>query len=78
MAVIVNLSTDGDLVSKHIDLDDFITVFFHIGQSLYGGGTNYYTCLTSDEYETLTKHIPCQHGYLTIGCFEKMIHSGEA
>ena len=66
MAVIGNLSTNGDLVSKHIDRDDFITVLVHIGQPLYGGGTDYYIALTSEAYVTLTKYIPCQHGCLTI------------
>ena len=41
-AVIRDLSTNGDLVSKHIDRDDIITVLFHIGQPLHGGRTNYY------------------------------------
>ena len=59
MVVMGNLSTHGDLVSNHIDKDNFITVLFHIGQPMYSGGTNYYTYLTSNEYETLTKHIPC-------------------
>ena len=77
MAVIGNLRTNSDLVSNHIDKDDFIIVLFHIRQPLYGGGTNYYTGLTSEEYGALTKHIPCQHGRLTIGCFDKNIHSGE-
>ena len=54
-----NLSTNGHLMSKHINRDDFVTVLFHIGQPLYGGGTNCYTGLTSDEYGELTKHIPC-------------------
>ena len=48
MAVVGNLSTHGNLVSKHVDKDDFITVLFHIGKPLHGGGTNYYTNLTSD------------------------------
>ena len=52
--------------------------FIMVSQPLYGGGTNYYTGLPSDEYGTLTKHIPYQHGYLTIGCFDKIILSGEA
>ena len=78
MAVIGNLSTNGDLVSKHIDRDDFITVIFHIGQPLYGGGTKCYTSLSSDEYGTLTKHVPCQHRRLTIECFDKIIYRGEA
>ena len=52
MAVIGNLSTNGDVVSKHFDRDDFITVLFHIGQPLYVGATNYYTYLASDEYGT--------------------------
>ena len=66
MAIIGNLSTNGDLVTKHIEKDDFITALFHLGQPLYGGRTNYYTGLTNDEYGTITKHIPCQHGHLTI------------
>ena len=60
MAVIGNLSTNRDLMSKHIDRDDFITVLFYIGQPLRGGRTDYYTGLTSDEYCTLARHIPCQ------------------
>ena len=32
MAIIGNLSTNDDLVSKHIDKDNFITILFHIGQ----------------------------------------------
>ena len=78
MAVIGNLSTNDDKVSKHIDRDDFITVLFHIGQPLYDGRTNNYPGITSDEYGTLTKHIPFQHEHLTIECFDKIIHSGEA
>ena len=27
--------------------------------------------------EQKTKHIPCQHRRLTIGCFDKIIHCGE-
>ena len=78
MADIGNLSTNSDLVSKYIDKDEFITVLFHISQPLYRSRTNYYTALNSDEYGTSTKHIPCQHGRLTIECFDKIIHSGEA
>ena len=66
MAVVSSLSTNGDLVSEYIDKDDFITLLFHIGQPLYGGGTNYYTGFASNEYGTLTKHIPCQHGRLLL------------
>ena len=78
MAVIGNSSTNGDLVSRFIDNDEFITVLFHIEQPLYDGVTNYDTGLTSDEHGTLTEHIPCQHGRLTIGSFDKIIHSVEA
>ena len=66
MAVIGNLSKNGNLVSNYIDRDDFIIVLFHIGQPLYGGRTNYYTGLTSDEYGTLIKHIPCEKQRLLI------------
>ena len=45
---------------------------------MYDGGTDYYTGLTSNEYGTLTKHIPWQHGRLTIECFDKIIQSGGA
>ena len=58
MAVIGNLSTNGHLVSKHIDKDDFITVLFHVGQPLYGDRTSYYTGLTSDEH----------------GCYQNLFH----
>ena len=53
-------------------------MLFHIGQLLHGGGTNYYTGLTSNEYGTITEHIQCQHRRLIIGCFDKIIHSGKA
>ena len=76
MALIGNFTTNGNLVSKHVDRDDFITVLFHIGEPLHSGGTNYYTGLTSDKYGTLAKYIPCKHGRLTIGCFNKIIHRG--
>ena len=56
----------------------FITALFHIGQLLQGGGFDYFTDLTSGEYGTLAKHIPCQHGHLTNGQFDKIINSGEA
>ena len=72
MTLIGNLSKNGDLVSKHIDKDDFITVLFDIGQPLYGGGANYYTGLTSDEYGTSTKCIPCQHGCFTMDVLIKL------
>ena len=39
---------------------------------------NFFINLASDEYGTLAKHIPRQHGRLTIGCFDEIIHSGEA
>ena len=67
MAVKGNLSTNDDLVSKHIDRDDFITILFHIVQPLHGDGTDDYTDLTRDEYRILAKYIPCQHTRLTIG-----------
>ena len=31
VAVKANFSANGDLVSKHIDKDDFIAVLFHVG-----------------------------------------------
>ena len=55
-----------------------ILSLYYFCQPLHGGGTDYYTGLTSDEYGTLAKHIPYQHGRLTIGYFDKFIHSGEA
>ena len=35
MAVIGNPSTNGIMVSKHIDGDNFITILFYIGQPLH-------------------------------------------
>ena len=45
---------------------------------MHGGGTDYHTGLTGDEYGTLAKHTPYQHEHLTVGCFDKIVHSGEA
>ena len=55
MGIIGNLSTNSDLVSKHIDRDDSITILFHTGQPMYGGRTDCYTGLTSEAYGTLAK-----------------------
>ena len=77
MGIIGNLNPNGDLFFRHIDKKDFITVLFHVDQPLHGGGTDYHSGLTSEAYGASIKHIPCQHGRLTIGCFDKIIHSGE-
>ena len=53
VGIIVNLGTNGNLVSKHFDRDDFMTVLFHISQPLHGGRTDYYTVLTNETCGTL-------------------------
>ena len=70
MGIKGNLSTNGDLVSRYIGSDDFITMLYHVGQPLHSGRTDYPTGLTSEAYGTLAKQIPCQHGRLTIGYFD--------
>ena len=78
MGIISNVSSNIDLLSEHIDKGDLIAILFHIGQWLHEGRTDYYIGLTNDEYGILSKHIPCQYGRLTIGCFDKIIQSPEA
>ena len=73
MGIIGDLSTNDDLGSKHNERDDISTVLFHVGQSLHGGGTDYYTGLTSEVYGTLAKHILCHYGRLTIEYLDKII-----
>ena len=53
-------------------------VLLHVGELLQKNETNYYAGSTSDASGALAEHIPCQHGHLTIGCFHKILHSGEA
>ena len=78
MGVIGNLNENGDYVSKHMDKEDLITALFHVGNPTKGGGTKYYTGLTSDLFGYLAKEIPCEHGRLTIGSFDKILHCGES
>ena len=57
MGIIDNLSMNGDLVSKHIDKCDLITVLFHVGEMLHGGGTNDYPSLPNDASETFATYV---------------------
>ena len=67
-----------DLVSKHIDKGELITVLFHVGQPLRKGATYYYTSLISDAYRKKAKYIPNEHGRFTIRCFDNIIHNDKA
>ena len=75
MSIIGNLNENGDYVSKHMDKEDFVTALFHVGDPSNGGETKYYTGLTSKSFGHLAKEISCQHGQLTIGYLNKILHS---
>ena len=53
-------------------------VLFHIGDPSNGGEAKYYTGLTSKSFGHLAKEVSCEHGRLTIGYFDKILHSGES
>ena len=78
MGIIGNLKENGDYVSKHMDKEDLVTALFHVGHPSNGGETKYYTGLTSDSFGHVTKEISCEHGQITIGCFDKILHCGES
>ena len=77
MIIIGNLNENGAFVSKHMDKDDFVTALFHVGDPSNGGETKYYTGLTSKSFVHIAKIISCEHGQLTIGCFDKILYYGE-
>ena len=39
--------------------------------------TKYYSGLTSKDYGELQQQIQCEHGRISIGCFDKIVHSAE-
>ena len=78
MGIIGNLNSENNEVSKHVDKEDYITVLFHIGFPTKGGETNYYSGLTSKNFGKLEQQIKCEHGRITIGRFDKIVHSAES
>ena len=78
MGIIDNLNENGDYVSKHMDKEDLVTALFHVGNHSNGGETKHYTGLTSKSFGHLARQISCEHGQLTIGCFDKILHCGES
>ena len=78
MDIIGNWNKNSDHISKHMDKEDFVTTLFHVGDPSNGGGTKYYAGLTSKSFGNLTKEVSCEHGRLTIGCFDKILHCGES
>ena len=73
MSIIGNLNENGDYVSKHMDKEYFVTALFHVGDPSNGGETKYFTGLISISFGHLAKEISCEHGRLTIGCFDKIL-----
>ena len=72
-----NLNENGEYVSKHMDKEDLLTTLVHIGDPSNGGDNKYYTGLTGKSLGHLVKKISCEHGWLTVGCFDKILHCGE-
>ena len=77
MGIIGNLNENGDYTSKHMDKEDLVTVFFYVSDPSNGGETKYYAGLTSKSFGHLAKEISCDHGRLTVGCFDEILHCGE-
>ena len=61
-----------------MDEEDLVTSLFHVVDPSNGGETKYYTGLTSNSFGHLPKEISCEHGWLTIGWFDKILHCGES
>ena len=61
-----------------MDKEGFVTALVHVGDPSNGGETKYNTGLTSKSFGHLAKEISCQHGRLTIGCFDKIPYCGES
>ena len=59
-------------------MEDLVTALFYIGNPSNGGETKYYVGLTSKSFGHLAKEISCQHGRLTIGRFDTILHYGES
>ena len=57
MGIIVNMHEKNKEVSKHIDKEDYITVFFHIRCPTNGGETNYNSGLTSKKLVYYNKNF---------------------
>ena len=77
MGIIGNLNGNCDYVSKHMDKEDLVTALFNVGFPSNGGETKYYNGLTSKSFVNLAKERSYEHGRLTIGCFDKILHCGE-
>ena len=58
--------------------EDVVTALFHVGDPSNGGETKYYTGLTTKSFGHLVKEISCEHGLLTIGHFDKLLHREES
>ena len=76
MGIIGNLNENGDYVSKHINEGNIVIALFHVGDPSNGSETEYYPGLTNKSFGYLAKETSCQYGQLTIGCFDKILHSG--
>ena len=78
MGIIGNMNNCNKEVSKHVDKEDYITVLFHLGFPTKVGETNDYSVLTSRNFGELEHQIQCEHGRITIGRFDKIVHNAES
>ena len=78
MSIIGNLNENGDYISKHMDKEGFVTALVHVGDPSNGGETKFYTGLSGKSLGHLAKEISYEHGRLTIGYFDKILHCGKS
>ena len=77
MGIIGNMNNLNKEASKYVDKEDYIAVLFHIGFPHKRRVTNYCSGLTSKNYEELEQQIQCEHGRITNGRFDKIVHDAE-
>ena len=78
MSIIGNTNNLNKELLKHADKEDYMTVLFHLGFLTKGGETSYYSSLTSKNFGELEQQIQYEHGCITIGHFDKIVHSVES
>ena len=64
--------------SKHVNKEDYVTVLFHLGFSTKGAKINYYFNLTSKNFGELEQQIQCEHGRITIECYDEIVQRAES
>ena len=57
LGIFGNMNNLNKEVSKHVDKEDYRTVLFHLGFPTKGGEINYYSSLTSKNFDELEQQI---------------------